>query len=85
MVAAIHLEGDICRRPLHLGSSPEQVRIERAGADGTPIATLFAPLPQLPRRLDQRCARFGVALDPPPVTGEVIRLCLARSGTCAAP
>ena len=80
----VHVEGVVCRRPWHLGLSPEKVQIERVGLGGSAIATAFAPLPPLPRRLDQRCGRFGVALDPPPVTGEVIRLCVVRAGSCPA-
>jgi hypothetical protein len=41
-------------------------------------------LPPLPRRFDQSCARFGAPLAPPPVPGELIRICLARKGSCAA-
>ena len=81
---AIHVEGVVCRRPLHLGLSPPRVTIERVAADGTVAAPVYAALPPLPRRLDQRCVRFGVPLDPAPVTGEQIRICLARSGGCAA-
>ena len=80
----VHVEGVVCRRPWHLGLSPEKVQIERLKADGTVAATQFAPLPPLPRRIDQRCGRFGVALDPLPVTGELIRICVARSGSCPA-
>ena len=76
----IHVEGTVCRRPFHLGISPEKVQIERLSVDGTVAATQFAPLPPLPRRIDQRCGRFGVALDPAPIAGEVIRVCLTRSG-----
>ena len=81
---AIHVEGVVCRRPLHFGLSPERVTIERVAADGTVAAPVFAGLPPLPRRLDQRCAHFGVPLDPAPVAGELIRLCLAGTGGCAA-
>lgn len=80
-----HLEGVVCRRANHVGLSPEKVRIERIGSDGAVGATKFAFLPPLSRRLDQRCGRFGVPLDPPPQPGETIRICLARSGACAAP
>ena len=58
----IHVEGTVCRRPWHLGLSPEKVQIERVGADGAIVSTQFAPLPPLPRRIDQRCGRFGVTL-----------------------
>jgi hypothetical protein len=81
----VHVEGVVCRRPWHLGFSPERVQIERVGANGTVTATQFAPLPPLPRRIDQRCGRFGVPLDPAPVAGELIRICLAQSGRCVAP
>ena len=81
---AIHVEGVVCRRPWHLGLSPEKVQIERLGADGSVAATQSAPLPPLPRRIDQRCGRFGVPLDPAPVAGERIRICLTRSGSCPA-
>lgn len=78
----IRVEGVVCRRPLRLGSSPDRVRIDRVGTDGTVTTTLFASLPQLPRRLDQRCARYGVALNPAPVSGELLRICLSRAESC---
>ncbi len=80
----VHVEGVVCRRPWHLGLSPDKVQIERVRPDGAVAATQFAALPPLPRRIDQRCARFGVPLDPPPVAGELIRLCVAHSGRCTA-
>lgn len=80
----VQVEAMVCRRPWHLGLSPEKVQIERVSADGTIASTQFAPLPPLPRRVDQRCGRFGVTLDPPPVSGELIRLCVTRSGSCIA-
>ncbi len=82
--ATTHVEGVVCRRPLHFGQSPEKVQIERVQADGTIAATIFAFLPPLPRRFDQSCVRFGTPLKPPPVSGESIRICLARKGVCAA-
>lgn len=82
--ATTRVEGIVCRRPLHLGQSPEKVQIERVQTDGTITATIFAFLPPLPRRFDQSCVRFGIPLKPPPVSGELIRICLARKGGCAA-
>ncbi|GGA62368.1 hypothetical protein [Sphingomonas psychrolutea] len=74
------IESSLCRKPNRSVMSASRAQIEQLSANGDVISTIYAYLPRVSQREDQRCSSFAAMLkrnDQPTVQ---VRVCLAQRG-----